>query len=64
LWYSAEKISYVKIILCVGFKPKLETTFTRNANSQDTESYVRVMNIRSVLLNEVLEQEEFEATLK
>jgi len=46
-------------MLCDGFKPKLKTTFTRTANSQDTESYVGVMNICSVLLNEVLEQQEF-----
>jgi len=55
LWYSAEKIFYVKIILCDGFKSKLETTFTRTVNSQDTECYVRVMNISSVLLNEDVE---------
>jgi hypothetical protein len=59
LWYSADKINYVKIILCDGFKPKMGTTFTRTANSQDTESFIRVMNVSSVLLNEVLEQQEF-----
>jgi hypothetical protein len=59
LWYSAEKITHVKMKQCDGFKSKFETTFTWTANSQDTGSYVRIMKLRSVFINEVLEQQEF-----